>query len=336
MTCRIKALVTLALLFAEAGAGQSWNPDAVRAFLGFTEGEWKEVDRGGVVAKTLPATEGQEVAVLGAVRADASTACFLTQFEDIERFKKSPAVLAIHKFAQPPGFPDLHDLLLDDKDQAALRGCRPGGCDVKLPASAIDSLQGADSPDAFRQWLWGYIQAYLTSGNAALIQYNDKPQPVRLEDEFHALLDAKPSLGDFAPDFYAALAHYAGSSGEDSRDFLYWSKEDFGFKPVISVTHVNIHQEPGQAIIASKQIYATHYFDGSLGLTFLLDAPLGARDSVYIMYLNRSRIDLLRGWLGGLRRFFLRGRLLDGFKKNLRDVARRLESSCGTAPNASP
>ncbi len=60
---------------------------------------------------------------------------------------------------------------------------------------------------------------------------------------------------------------------------------------------------------------------------------------MYLVYLNRSRIDLLRGgFFGGLRRLVLRGRLPEGMRKNLAEVARKLESSCaessGTPPQA--
>jgi hypothetical protein len=47
-----------------------------------------------------------------------------------------------------------------------------------------------------------------------------------------------------------------------------------------------------------------------------------------LAYLNRSPIDLLGAFFGGLRRLVLRGRLMDGFKKNLRQVARQLRTSC--------
>ena len=54
---------------------------------------------------------------------------------------------------------------------------------------------------------------------------------------------------------------------------------------------------------------------------------------MYLAYLNRSRIDLLGGFLGGLRRMVLRGRLMDGFKKNLQEVARKVGASCDASPD---
>ena len=67
-----------------------------------------------------------------------------------------------------------------------------------------------------------------------------------------------------------------------------------------------------------------------MGLTMALDGVAeAAKPGMYLVYLNRSRIDLLGGFFGGLRRVFLRCRLRDGVKKNLAEVARKLESSCG-------
>lgn len=320
-------MVLACALVPASAASQTWGPEALQDQLGFTEGEWKEVDGGGVVAKTLKTRHGREVAVLGAARARASTACFLEEFQDIERFKKSPVVLQVHKFGEPPGLGDLEKLALDERDAAALRECRPGKCGLRLPAQAMESIRGAgpEAATAFRQWLAGYVEAYLASGNAALAEYHDKSAAVRLVDEFRSLLDATPGLAEIAPEFHAHLARYPTAPLPDVSGFLYWSRESFGLKPVASVTHVSIYSQTGQAILVSKQIYASHYFDGSLGLTFLADTS----GSMHIVYLNRSRIDLLSGFLGGVRRLVLRGRLLDGFRQNLRDLVARLNSKCG-------
>ena len=119
--------------------------------------------------------------------------------------------------------------------------------------------------------------------------------------------------------------------------FFYWSTESFGLKPVTGVTHVSLYVQPGRAVIASKQIYASHYFDASMGLTAALDDDREASDpGMYLVYLNRSRIDLLGGFFGGLRRTFLGGRLRDGMRKNLAEAVRKLESSCAPFPKAAP
>jgi len=119
-------------------------------------------------------------------------------------------------------------------------------------------------------------------------------------------------------------------------EFLYWSTESFGLKPVASITHVFIYVQPGRVVTASKQLYASHYFDASLGLAAALeDRSDPSTPGMFLVYLNRSRIDLLGGFFGDLRRAILRGRLRDGMRKNLAEVIRELESSCAAYPNAS-
>lgn len=118
-------------------------------------------------------------------------------------------------------------------------------------------------------------------------------------------------------------------------NFLYWSTEQFGPKPVASVTQVFIDAQPGRAAIASKQLYASHYFNASLGLTAALDdSGDGSQPGMYLVYLNRSRVDLLQGFWGGLRRAFLRSRLRNGMRKNMAGVVRKLESSCAESAGA--
>jgi hypothetical protein len=280
-------------------------------------------------------------------RLKASTACFVANFQEIENFKKNPAVLRIRKFVPPLDPRNLEGFSLEAGDQTDLRVCQIGNCKVKLPVGAMERLAREvdwSQPDhdrraqaIFREELLSYIGTYLHQGNSALIEYRDKNKPVRLADEFRAVLSARPGVAGLAPEFQDYLARYPTEMLPDVSEFFYWSAESFGLKPVASVTHVSIYVQPGRTVIASKQIYASHYFDASLGLTAALDDGTDAPGpSMYLVYLNRSRIDLLSGFFGGLRRSFLRGRLRDGMRKNLVEVVRKLESSCAAYPEVSP
>jgi hypothetical protein len=174
----------------------------------------------------------------------------------------------------------------------------------------------------FREDLLNYIDLYLRYGNSALMEYRDRAKPVSVVREFRALLHAVPRLDESGQTFYDFLAEYPNKPMHEVEEFLYWSKERFGLKPVISVTHVAIYRQPGEVLIASKQIYATHYFDASLGLTAALDHPTDPlRRGMYLVYLNRSRIDALGGLFSGLRRAILRNRLRDGVKKTLAELS---------------
>ena len=62
-------------------------------------------------------------------------------------------------------------------------------------------------------------------------------------------------------------------------------------------------QAPDRITIAQKQIYASHYYNGSLAITTILDTTTpGAAASSAVIYFNRSRGDLLKGGFGGVKR----------------------------------
>jgi hypothetical protein len=219
--------------------------------------------------------------------------------------------------------------------------------DELVPAEAVERLSGEvdwSQPDhdmlaqsVVRQELLRYIETYMRDGNPALIEYHDKTKPVHLEREFLGVLDAMPGLEGFVPEFHDYLAQYSGQPRPGVEEFFYWSVESFGLKPVDSVTHVFIYPQPGRAVTASKQIYASHYFDASMGLAAALDDSSDSSEPrMYLVYLNRSRIDLLGGFFGPLRRLILRGRLREGMRKNLTEVVHKLESSCAEYPNTIP
>jgi hypothetical protein len=82
------------------------------------------------------------------------------------------------------------------------------------------------------------------------------------------------------------------------------------------------------------ELYASHYRDGSLGTTFVVAGDGGTND---LVYLNRSRVDALTGFLGGLKRTLLEGRLsgevrnaIDGVRKRLRVGILRTDALLGS------
>jgi hypothetical protein len=308
----------------------------LRARIGLTAKEMAGVRRGEVIAKVLP-SEQQEVAVFGVVFVKAPANFFVERFRDIESYKKGTSVPLVKKFSAPPRLDDLDQLKVDKEDFDALKHCRIGNCDVKLSSAAIDRLRkGIDwnAPDApetvnklARMSLLGYVRNYLAGGNLALSEYNDKKKPLRIADQFDAILKASPYIYEYEPEFYAYLREYPAKRLDDSDDFIYWSKEKFGLKPVISVTHVSIYSRPGteHTLIASKQIYASHYFEASLGLTAVVAAQ-SEEPSFYLLYLNRSRSDALHGGFSGLARGQVRRSARSGLRENMEKIKSSIEN----------
>lgn len=107
----------------------------------------------------------------------------------------------------------------------------------------------------------------LAGGNLALSKYNNKKTPQRIADQFDAILKGSPYIFDYDPEFYEYLRNYLLKRLDGLDGFIYRSKEKFGLKPVISVTHASIYRRPesGRTLIASKQIYASHFFEAPSG-----------------------------------------------------------------------
>ena len=278
-----------------------------------------------------------EVAAFGMVSVQVPVEYFVERLRDIESFKRSPEVVEIGRFASSPRLEDLERLTIDPVDLAALERCRVGDCELKLTSEMIENIRREEPKDSvriaalYRRMLVDYVRSYLKAGNAALATYHDKKSALRLGDEFRSLLEASPYLKEYVPDFRKHLEQFAEARLPDAEDFIYWSKEKFGLKPVVSITHVTIHRpprgDPWPILVASKQIYASHYFTSSLGLAAFFESPgssSGCR--AYLMYLNRSRADLLGGgMLGALKRAIVKRRVRSGLEKNLQLTRERLE-----------
>jgi hypothetical protein len=336
-TLAVSGILTASFLAAQT----SGEPEGfLKQHAGFTQQDLSSLAKGEPAARILDSSVPTEVVPFGAVRVSASAEFFVEKFRDIAAFKKGREVLQIGKFHSPPRLEDLDALTLGQDELEALKRCRVGDCGLKLTEGMITRLQKEvnwTAPEwqrlamtTYRRILFDYVKAYLEKGTAALAVYRDKPDPLRLADELKSILQASPYLRQYLPELNHHLMHFPDGRVADSEHFFYWSQEKFGFKPVVSITHVTICRvmQGGAAsyVIASMQIYADHYFTGSLGLAAFVDRDRRQPGSdAYLMYLNRTRVDLLQGFFSGLKRFFIRRRLLDGMDKYLRLVKQRLE-----------
>src|SRR5206468_1497748 len=109
----------------------------------------------------------------------------------------------------------------------------------------------------------------------------------------------------YAPALKDYLLNFPQARLTGGEDVFYWVEEDFGLKPTISIVHSVVYhpaEEPGRLTIAQKQIYASHYYDGSLALANLYELTAEGRPATLVVYANRSRGDLLKGGFGGIKR----------------------------------
>ena len=143
------------------------------------------------------------------------------------------------------------------------------------------------------------------------MQYADQNETVDVGREFASLLEADVEMWQHFGDLRRHLLRYPMEHTPGTTDTLYWSKERVSRRLVVSVTHLAISRTthgPAAYAIASKQIYGTHYFDASLGLTVLVRDRSVSSPATYVVYLNRSRVDIFDGLLGGIARTIVSSR----------------------------
>ena len=339
-------LAAIGICIAALASGQSQqatSKDFLRKYLAFSDADTAALDKGELITKLPKVTDQREVIAFAAVRVNARPEQLATQFRDIVRWKKGESVPEIGKFSDRPLIADLAGLSIEPDDIKVLRKCKPGSCDIKLSAASMDQLvkgtnwtaenyQG-QAENLFKKMLIDYLGTYKTGGNRYLVNYADQKQTLKLPDDFSALLKESNYVTEYAPELASYIDKFPNAQLPGSEDFVYWSKEKFGIQPVLSMTHVTIYPRKrgntSEVLIASKQLYATHYFESSLAFTMML--PREGGDGSYLLYLNRSRSDTLRGFFSGITRLFISGHVRDGAAKSLQLAKERLEA--GQAAN---
>jgi hypothetical protein len=282
------------------------------------------------------------------VRLQVPAEVFLQSFRESMARKSNPAILEIGRFSNPPTLDDLQTLTIEMRDLEDLRDCVVGDCQVKLSSAMIERFHKEiswETPDyqvqatqLFKRMFLEYVRDYLARGDAALIEYHDKRQAVWLAQEHRALMAASGYLNNTLPGFPEYLKSAPRAELSIVENAIVWSKIKFGLKPVIAINHIVIYrrqQETGpQILIASRQIYANHYFDSSLALTAFVNIP-EANHGSYLFYENRSRADGLEGMFSKIKRDIVENRAVENLKTILRQSRLNLETH-GLSDSAVP
>ena len=298
----------------------------------FTAEEFSALERGEVVVKTLPATNKREVAFCGVVRLPGVPATSLAAFRE-SLAQSNRRVMPGGRIGAPPAPEEFEALTLDAGDVEEMKRCAAGDCDLKMSAAMIERLRGEVNwaapasrvaADRFvRLVLFDYVRDYLGRGDAALVASDGRAAAARPDAGQRTSFGALPYVKGSAPEFAAYLQDFPRVELPGVENALHWSKIKIGLKPVILLTHTATYtrQRDGapQILVATKQLYATRYFDSSLSLTLLTSvaAADGAPPATYLLYANRSRADALGGLFGSLKRRLVEEAALDGLREIL-------------------
>jgi hypothetical protein len=217
------------------------------------------------------------------------------------------------------------------------KACRPGKCALKLAGAGLADLQskidwkaanaGEQVNALARQRLLQVVTAYTVQGTSAFLPLEDKSTAISIDEQFRQLLQNTPRLIAFYPELADYLRDYPKAKLASSNEVLYWAKNDFGLKPTVIVMHAVGYVPPGtqDAVVAWKQLYASHYFNASLGVTtYATDG-----NASYLLQLDRLRADSLGGAFGGVKRSKMSGAMDGALKKFLEGARAGLKKRAG-------
>ena len=272
-----------------------------------TPAERKSLLSNVAVTKMLEADPNKEVSLFGAVWIDAEPAGYVRLLEDIERFERGGRFTITKKISAPPRLDDFALFRLPEDDLKALKACRVGACAIKLGEQALERIRtgidwtkptaAAQAEELVRKLVFEYVSEYVAGGNDRLAVYRDSERPTFVATEFKSMIDRMPELDPHLPELKAYLLGYPRQILPGATSSLYWQEAEFGLKPTIRVNHVVIDNRPDGIAIASKMIYASHYFWTALELRVLVPDPARGR-GFWFVNVSRSRLDGLSGFVG--------------------------------------
>jgi len=337
---RVAAVVlSLPLVLAGARAQPAGFPASLETYftasINLTPDERTRLFAGAPVTRLLDSDPAREVAVFGAVWIAAPIDRYVRAVADIERFERGDSFLFTRKISDPPHPEDFAGFQVTDDDFNDLRQCQPSNCAVKISQEGLDRIRRDvhwSSPSAraeldavMRRLALEYVNAYRAGGNAELAVYRDKTHPTFVAQEFESMVGRMPELTIHLPEVRRYLLEFPRYALGEARSFLYWQNVVFGLKPTIRINHVVITDGPQGAVVASKMIYASHYFWTALELRVLVPDPARGQ-GFWFVNVNRSRSDGLSGFVGRIVRGTVRRETQDGMDAALRTTKARLEA----------
>ena len=325
----------LAVLAPAVAPAQEQPPRPfLRKVIQLDDSQLAAVEKGDVVTKLLPTTDKPEIAAFGIVKTTGTPDQLLALARDIQKFRQVPQIPEMGRFSSPAKLEDLKGLTHPPDDIGALKRCKPGSCDVKLGTKGLEAVSRIDwkAADAderavaiFNQAIVDYVRAYQQGGTAAMGNVLDKKQEKSRAEEYRALMAHSPYLVDYVKEFHDYLEAYPNGKLAGAEDVIYWAKDTFGLKPVVSGYHVTFYRGPRGVLISNKLLAASHFFNASLEVMAGVPTPDGK--GLYLLSLYRTRIDPPTGMLGGVLMGKVRGGIETGMKENLKTARERLAAA---------
>lgn len=314
-------------------------PPKLESFLATTvhpePAESQRLQNGGPITKLLDSDPSAETVAFGAVWIKAPISRYVDAIRDIENFEIGGGFKVTKRISSPPRIEDFAQMRFPQEDLEDLRTCQVGDCQIKLSQDALERLRAevdwkGHNPEAqanavIRQIALNYVRGYLEGGNERLAVYRDKSRPTFVAQEFRAMIGQMPNLSTLIPGLRRYLLDFPKADLQGARSFLYWQETLFGLKPTLRISHLVLLESPEGTVVASKMLYASHYFWTALELRALLPDP-SRGPGFWFVTVNRSRSDGLSGFKGRVIRGRVRSEVEKGTEAALTATKQRLEN----------
>jgi len=305
-----------------------------------------EIQNGNAVAKILPTPSPSDIFVFGAVFIHAESVAYLHSMRDVPRLKKLGGYLGAGEFSTPPMIEDMKGLSLDQSDIRDVKNCMPGNCELQLPKESIETAHTSVNwnsldvdeqvNDLAKRRIVQLLEDYRRGGDDALGIYLDKRDPLPVAEQFRSLLNCVDFFPQYLPELNRYLLEYPKSRPDGTQDFFYWEKVNFGLKPTIRINHGVVYRAADLRyqvyVLAIKQLYATHYFQTALDLSFCIQGSgTSASGGFYLITIKASRQAGLTGLKGGMLRKVVVSKTRSSLEGALNSIRQNLENSNETA-----
>jgi hypothetical protein len=342
--------LALVVLFLEAlASSQPAAPTdddpfgAVRPATSLSGEDREALAKGETVARTLDAGGPSHFVVFAGARIQTTPLQFVDSMRRIAEIWRGPHVPHTGRFSEAITGEEVASIRLSDQDLTALRRCRPGACDLKLSPAEMaligqqtagrTSDWSATARAGFQRVLLERLESYRKGGFSRLGPFHDHDEPVVPQAVFEGLLAEAAVAKHHAPEVVNYLERYPHAAlPAGAEEQLYWLETMQTPKPTVQVLHQVIQAGPPRSVggggaievaVVTRQLFATHYSNGSIATTLLVRADDGQR---YLFYINRTAADGLRGWLSSVRRYFIERRVRGAARSAFTVLKRNIET----------
>jgi len=195
------AAVAVAAIVALQPAVSAAPPADVARFLqqaSFTAADTAALESGNVIARVMPGGAESEIMTVAAVKIRATREQTASYYGQMISYVDGKVTTAFGRFGNPPAPGDVAMLTLEPGELSQIKSCKPRDCDIRIGGTALTTLRSSidwNAPDAaerantrVRQAIVDYAAAYMKNGNAALVTYNDRAEPVSAGEQWRGIL----------------------------------------------------------------------------------------------------------------------------------------------------